>query len=201
MKLLVLLILQYQVSTTVIDLVVVFTLFVFMLALLCFCVATVFSLNTDLYLYLYIYVAKHVAFRASAPVALRHAGHADTADMRAAAQPGSWAGWVRRNCPLLLASPGVARCLRRRRRRRMYRNDICDCPPGGPLLAHTVEVPGKDGRVSTKVHFPLELRKFRHLCHGTSIATTRCRQRWTLGVINWTAVVGAKLTVHATVDS
>jgi len=36
------LILQYQVSTTVIDLIVVFALFVFMLALLCFCVATVF---------------------------------------------------------------------------------------------------------------------------------------------------------------
>jgi len=32
----------YQVSTTVIDLVVVFALFVFMLVLLCFCVATVF---------------------------------------------------------------------------------------------------------------------------------------------------------------
>jgi len=38
----ILLILQYQVSTTVMDLVVVFALFVFMLALLCFCVATVF---------------------------------------------------------------------------------------------------------------------------------------------------------------
>jgi len=35
-------ILQYKVSTTVIDLVVVFALFVFMLVLLCFCVATVF---------------------------------------------------------------------------------------------------------------------------------------------------------------
>ena len=37
-------ILQYKVSTTVMDLVVVFALFVglFMLALLCFCVATVF---------------------------------------------------------------------------------------------------------------------------------------------------------------
>ena len=43
------LILQYQVSTTVMDLVVVFALFVFMLALLCFCVATVFSANKDLY--------------------------------------------------------------------------------------------------------------------------------------------------------
>ena len=32
----------YEVSTTVIDLVVVFALFVFMLALLCFCVAAVF---------------------------------------------------------------------------------------------------------------------------------------------------------------
>ena len=36
-----LLIFQYQVSTTVMDWVVVFALFVFMLALLCFCVATV----------------------------------------------------------------------------------------------------------------------------------------------------------------
>ena len=41
--------LQYQVSTTVMVLVVVFALFVFMLALLCFCVATVFSVNKDLY--------------------------------------------------------------------------------------------------------------------------------------------------------
>jgi len=48
----ILLILQYQVSTTVMDLVAVFALFVFMLALLCFCVATVFfSVNKDLYLY------------------------------------------------------------------------------------------------------------------------------------------------------
>jgi len=46
----ILLILQYQVSTTVMDLVVVFALFVFMLALLCFCVADVFSVNKDLYL-------------------------------------------------------------------------------------------------------------------------------------------------------
>jgi len=46
----ILLILQYQVSTTVMDLVVVFALFVFMLALLCFCVATVFSVNKDLYI-------------------------------------------------------------------------------------------------------------------------------------------------------
>jgi len=46
----ILLILQYQVSTAVMDLVVVFALFVFMLALLCFCVATVFSVNKDLYL-------------------------------------------------------------------------------------------------------------------------------------------------------
>jgi len=45
----ILLILQYQVSTTVMDLVVVFALFVFMLALLCSCVATVFSVNKDLY--------------------------------------------------------------------------------------------------------------------------------------------------------
>ena len=45
----ILLILQYQVSTTVMDLVVVFALFVFMLALLYFCVATVFSVNTYLY--------------------------------------------------------------------------------------------------------------------------------------------------------
>ena len=36
-------------STTVMDLVVVFALFVFMLALLCFCVATAFSVNKDLY--------------------------------------------------------------------------------------------------------------------------------------------------------
>jgi len=46
----ILLILQYQVLTTVMDLVVVFALFVFMLALLCFCVATVFSVNKDLYI-------------------------------------------------------------------------------------------------------------------------------------------------------
>ena len=37
-------------STTVMDLVVVFALFVFMLALLCFCVATFFSVNKDLYI-------------------------------------------------------------------------------------------------------------------------------------------------------
>jgi len=42
-------IIQYQVSTTVMDLVVVFALFVFMLALLCFCVATVFLVNKYLY--------------------------------------------------------------------------------------------------------------------------------------------------------
>ena len=41
-------ILQYKVSTTVIDLFVVFALFVFMLVLLCFCVATGFSVNKDL---------------------------------------------------------------------------------------------------------------------------------------------------------
>ena len=41
--------LQYQVSTTVMDLVVVFALFVFILALLFFCVATVFSVSKDLY--------------------------------------------------------------------------------------------------------------------------------------------------------
>jgi len=46
----ILLILQYQVSTTVMDLVVVFASFVFMLALLCFCVATVFAVNKDLYI-------------------------------------------------------------------------------------------------------------------------------------------------------
>ena len=40
----VLLIFQYQVSTTVMD------LFVFMLVLLCFCVATEFSVNKDLYI-------------------------------------------------------------------------------------------------------------------------------------------------------
>ena len=47
------LILQYQVSTIVMDLIVVFLyciLFVFMLALLCFCVATEFSVNKDLYI-------------------------------------------------------------------------------------------------------------------------------------------------------
>jgi len=38
----IMLILQYQVSTTVTDLVVVFALFVFMFSLLCFCVDTVF---------------------------------------------------------------------------------------------------------------------------------------------------------------
>jgi len=37
------------VSTTVIDLVVVFALFVFMLVLVCFCVSTFFSANKDLY--------------------------------------------------------------------------------------------------------------------------------------------------------
>jgi len=46
----ILLIIQYQVSTTVMDLVVVFALFVFMLALLCFCVAAVFTVNKDLYI-------------------------------------------------------------------------------------------------------------------------------------------------------
>jgi len=50
----ILLILQYQVSTTVMDLIVVFALFVFMLALLCFCVATIFSVNKDLYISLLI---------------------------------------------------------------------------------------------------------------------------------------------------
>ena len=45
----ILFILQYKVSTTVMDLVVVFASFVFMLALLCFCVAAVFSVNKDLY--------------------------------------------------------------------------------------------------------------------------------------------------------
>ena len=49
----ILFILQYKVSTTVTDLVVVFRLFVglFMLALLSFCVATVFSVNKDSYNY------------------------------------------------------------------------------------------------------------------------------------------------------
>ena len=47
----ILLILQYQVSTTVMDLVVVFALLVFMLALLCFSgVATVFSVNKHLHI-------------------------------------------------------------------------------------------------------------------------------------------------------
>jgi len=45
----ILLILQYQVSTTVMVLVVVFALFVFMLETVCFCVAAVFSANKDLY--------------------------------------------------------------------------------------------------------------------------------------------------------
>ena len=40
---------QYKVSTTVIDLVVVFASFVFILVPLCFCVATDFSVNKDLY--------------------------------------------------------------------------------------------------------------------------------------------------------
>jgi len=44
----ILLIIQYQVSITVMDLVAVFALFVFMLALLCFCVAAVFTVNKDL---------------------------------------------------------------------------------------------------------------------------------------------------------
>jgi len=43
----ILFILQFQVSTTVMDLVVVFALFVFMLALLCFCVLPFFSVNKD----------------------------------------------------------------------------------------------------------------------------------------------------------
>ena len=42
-------ILQFQVSTTVMDLVAVFALFVFMLMLLCFCVLPFFSVNKDLY--------------------------------------------------------------------------------------------------------------------------------------------------------
>jgi len=46
----ILFILQYKVSTTMMDLVVVFALFVFMLVLLCFYVATVFSANKDLYI-------------------------------------------------------------------------------------------------------------------------------------------------------
>ena len=46
----ILLILQYQVSTTVMNLVVVFPLFVVMLALLCFSVAIVFSVNKDLFI-------------------------------------------------------------------------------------------------------------------------------------------------------
>jgi len=50
----ILLLLQYQVSTTVMDLIVVFALFVFMLALLYFCVATIFSVNKELYKDLYI---------------------------------------------------------------------------------------------------------------------------------------------------
>jgi len=41
----VLFILQFQVSTTVMDLVAVFALVVFMLALLCFCVATIVFLS------------------------------------------------------------------------------------------------------------------------------------------------------------
>jgi len=44
------LIVQYQVSTTVMDFVVGFALFVFMLELLCFSVATVFLVNKDLYI-------------------------------------------------------------------------------------------------------------------------------------------------------
>jgi len=45
----ILFILQYKVSTTVMDLVFVFRLFVFMLVPLCFCVAKRFSVNKDLY--------------------------------------------------------------------------------------------------------------------------------------------------------
>jgi len=45
----ILFIFRYQVSTTVMDLVVVFALFVFMPAQLCFFDATVFSVNKDLY--------------------------------------------------------------------------------------------------------------------------------------------------------
>ena len=51
----ILLILQYQVSTTVMDLIVVFCI-VFMFALLCFYVATEFSVNKDLYLYIGLYL-------------------------------------------------------------------------------------------------------------------------------------------------
>jgi len=43
-------ILQYQVSTTVVDYILYCILYVFMLALLCFCVATEFSVNKDLYI-------------------------------------------------------------------------------------------------------------------------------------------------------
>jgi len=39
---------EYQVPATVMDLVAVFALFAFMLALLCFCVAAVFSVYKDL---------------------------------------------------------------------------------------------------------------------------------------------------------
>jgi len=55
MKCDILLILQYRVSATVTDLVVVFALFVFVLVLLCFCVATIFSVNKDLYIIFFIH--------------------------------------------------------------------------------------------------------------------------------------------------
>jgi len=50
----ILFIFQYQVSTTVMDLVVVFAWFVFMLALLFFFDATVLSVNKDLYMWIHL---------------------------------------------------------------------------------------------------------------------------------------------------
>jgi len=69
----------YQVSTTAIDLVVVFALFVFMLVLLCFCVATVFSVNKDLCIIQYAFHnlqqlgRPSVAIRLDTPVQCRYA--------------------------------------------------------------------------------------------------------------------------------
>jgi len=49
----ILLILQAQVSTSIMDLIVVFCIVSCLLVLLCFCVATEFSVNKDLYKYIY----------------------------------------------------------------------------------------------------------------------------------------------------
>ena len=69
----ILLIFQYQVSTTVMD------LFVFMLVLLCFCVATEFSVNKDLY----INGGMKDRGKIRQPVIKRHGGRNHDATLRA----------------------------------------------------------------------------------------------------------------------